>query len=70
MRTACAYKGRTTEYWSAQTAGGSVRDVVWSYEAPRPEAARIANMVAFFNERVDAVFVDGVEVPSPWTPWS
>jgi uncharacterized protein (DUF427 family) len=69
MRTACAYKGRTTAYWSAETTGGSVRDVAWSYEAPRLEATRIANMVAFFNERVDAIFVDGVEMPTPETMW-
>lgn len=70
MRTACAYKGRTTGYWSAETAGGRVKDVAWSYESPRPEAAKVANMVAFFNERVDAIFVDGVAVRSAQTPWS
>jgi uncharacterized protein (DUF427 family) len=70
MRTACAYKGRTTAYWSAETADGSVRDVAWSYEVPRPEAAKVANMVAFFNERVDAIFVDGVEMPRSQTMWS
>ena len=70
MRTACAYKGRTTAYWSAETADGSVRDVAWSYEAPRPEAAKVANMVAFFNERVDAIFVDGVEMPRSQTMWN
>lgn len=70
VRTACAYKGRTTAYWSAETADGAAREVAWSYESPRPEAAKVANMVAFFNERVDAIFVDGVEVPSTQTPWS
>ncbi|HZU87904.1 MAG TPA: hypothetical protein VE993_01475 [Stellaceae bacterium] len=26
--------------------------------------------LAFFNERVDAILVDGVAVPRPLTPWS
>jgi uncharacterized protein (DUF427 family) len=37
------------------TANGSVRDIAWSYEDPAPEVARIAGMVAFFNERVGAI---------------
>jgi uncharacterized protein (DUF427 family) len=70
MRTACPYKGMTSTYWSAENADGSIRDVAWSYAAPIPDAAKIANLVAFFNERVDAIFVDGVEVPKPHTSWS
>jgi len=27
-------------------------------------------MVAFFNERVDAIYVDGKEMPRTQTPWS
>jgi hypothetical protein len=27
-------------------------------------------MIALFNERVDAIFVDGIEQPRTWTPWS
>jgi len=70
MRTACPYKGMTSSYWSGETADGSIRDVAWSYAAPVPDATKIANLVAFFNERVDAIFVDGVEVPKPNTSWS
>jgi uncharacterized protein (DUF427 family) len=70
MRTACPYKGMTSSYWSAETADGSIRDVAWSYAAPIPDAAKIANLVAFFNERVDAIFVDGVEVAKRHTSWS
>jgi uncharacterized protein (DUF427 family) len=70
MRTACPYKGMTSTYWSAETADGSIRDVAWSYAAPIPDAAKIANLVAFFNERADAIFVDGVELPKPYTSWS
>jgi len=68
--TACAYKGPTSRYWQVSTANGSVRDIAWSYEDPAPEVATIAGMVAFFNERVDAIYVDGKEMPRTQTPWS
>ncbi len=70
MKTACAYKGPTSRYWQASAADGSVRDIAWSYEDPAPEVATIAGMVAFFNERVDAICIDGKEIPRTQTPWS
>jgi uncharacterized protein (DUF427 family) len=47
----------------------SVTDLAWTYEQPLPEAARVAGLVAFFNERVDVV-LDGVALERPQTPWS
>jgi len=69
-RTACPYKGRTTAYWTATAGTNTGKDVAWSYGAPVPECAKIANLVAFFNERVDATYVDGVKQDRPTTPWS
>jgi uncharacterized protein (DUF427 family) len=69
-KTACAYKGSTSRYWQASIADGSMRDIAWSYEDPAREVAPIAGMVAYFNERVDAIYVDGREVPKVWTVWS
>ena len=68
--TACAYKGPTSRYWQATRADGTTRDIAWCYEAPAQEVAGIAGMVAFFNERVDAMYVDGKEMPRTQTPWS
>ena len=68
--TACAYKGTTSKYWKMKTATGSSRDVAWSYESPTSEVAPIAGLISFFNERVDAIFVDGVEAPRQQTQWS
>jgi uncharacterized protein (DUF427 family) len=65
-RTLCSYKGEAT-YWSADVNGSTIEDVAWSYETPRAEAARIAGLVCFFNERVD-VNLDGENRPR--TPWS
>jgi uncharacterized protein (DUF427 family) len=64
--TACAYKGRTSQYWGNR---GDMRDVAWSYESPLPEAGAIAGLVCFFNERVD-ITIDGAAQPHPRTPWS
>ena len=69
-KTACAYKGPTSRYWQASAADGSSRDIAWSYEDPSREVATIAGMVAFFNERVDAICVDGKEMPKTQTAWS
>ncbi|HVS48579.1 MAG TPA: DUF427 domain-containing protein [Candidatus Dormibacteraeota bacterium] len=69
-KTACAYKGPTGRYWQATAADGTICDIAWCYEAPAHEVARIAGMVAFFNERVEAIYVDGKETPKTRTPWS
>jgi len=69
-KTACAYKGPTSRYWQAATADGTICDIAWCYEAPAQQMARIAGMVAFFNERVDAIYVDGKEMPRTQTPWT
>ncbi len=67
-RTTCAYKGHA-EYCSVRLADRVVEDLAWSYRQPLPEAAGIAGMIAFFDERVD-VFLDGQLRPRPSTPWS
>jgi uncharacterized protein (DUF427 family) len=69
-KTACAYKGPTSRYWQAPTADGKVGDIAWCYGAPKPEVARIAGLLAFFNERVDAIYVDGKEMQKTETVWT
>ena len=68
-RSACPYKGRA-RYWSVRAGGRLLEDLVWSYPDPVREAARIKDYLCFFNERVDAIFVDGEEQPRPETKWS
>jgi uncharacterized protein (DUF427 family) len=67
--TACPYKG-TARYWTARIGGEEYPDIVWSYPDPIPECPKIKGLLCFFNEQVDAILVDGVEVPRPVTPWS
>jgi uncharacterized protein (DUF427 family) len=59
-RTGCAYKG-IAQYWSIRTGETKLDDVVWGYAQPLVEATRIANLVAFYDEKLD-VRVDGQRV--------
>jgi uncharacterized protein (DUF427 family) len=67
--TGCPYKGRAS-YWHAEIGGRTLEDIAWCYSTPIPECPKIENLVAFFNERVDAIEVDGEIQPVPETPWS
>lgn len=67
--TQCPYKG-TARYWSAEIGGERHEDIVWAYPDPVPEVGRIKDLMCFYNEQVDAVFVDGEEQPRPQTKWS
>ena len=68
-RTRCPYKGEAV-YWSARLPGRAIEDVVWSYPRPIAECPRIASLMCFFNEVVDAIIVEGVAGPKPRTQWS
>ena len=67
--TSCPYKGTTSRYWSARISGELRPDGAWSYEFPTVELAKIAGLVAFFDERVDT-FVEGELPERPRTPFS
>ncbi|GAA4380938.1 DUF427 domain-containing protein [Paeniglutamicibacter cryotolerans] len=57
--TGCAYKG-IASYWAL--ADGEV-DVAWSYLSPLPDAAGIADMVCFYDDRVQVTVSRG-DVPA------
>jgi uncharacterized protein (DUF427 family) len=66
--TGCPYKG-SANYFSVRADGRVVRDLIWTYTDPLPEARRIAGLLAFYDERVD-VELDGVPQERPESPWS
>ena len=66
--TRCPYKG-IASYWSVETGGERVEDLVWYYPEPILEAAKIKGHLAFFNEKVD-LEVDGEKQERPQTQWS
>ena len=61
-RTACPYKGETSDYWTAEVSGRVEVDVAWSYRQPFAALAPIAGLVAFYNDRVQ-ITVDGIPLP-------
>ena len=64
----CPYKG-TADYWSVSVGGMTQADLVWGYRDPVPEAAKIAGLVCFYNEKVD-IEVDGQMLGRPKTPFA
>ena len=68
-RTACPYKGVTSDYWSVRT-GSEIqegdRDLAWAYDFPTRQLLPIAGLVAFYNERTD-IDVDSLRLPRAQT---
>jgi uncharacterized protein (DUF427 family) len=67
--TACPYKGKA-RYHSVKIGDDVFTDIVWYYPEPIAECPKIKDRLCFFNEMVDAILIDGVEMPRPVTPWS
>ncbi|GIF63209.1 hypothetical protein Ais01nite_12440 [Asanoa ishikariensis] len=64
--TACAYKGTTSDYWSLAGGGDAESDIAWSYTFPTRALSPIADLVAFYNEKVD-IHLDGTLLERPRT---
>ena len=60
----CPYKG-IASYYHLTVGGKRHENVVWYYPDPVHEAERIKGLVAFYDEFVDKVLVDGVEQSRP-----
>jgi len=58
----CAYKGEA-HYYSMAIGGQVFKDVIWYYRFPTADLGKIANHLAFYEERVEAFFIDGVKAP-------
>jgi len=69
LRTGCPYKG-TASYYSVHVGGQTFENIVWFYSDPIPECPKIKDLLCFFNEKVEAILVDGVEIPKVPSPWS
>jgi uncharacterized protein (DUF427 family) len=66
--TQCPYKG-LANYYSAVIGEQTIADIAWTYVFPVPEAPRLEQLVAFYDERVDT-FVNGRQRPRPVSAWS
>lgn len=67
--TQCPYKGRTVHF-DLGLGDRAWHDIAWSYPYPIPECPKIENLICFYDERVDAIEVDGEVQSKPRTPWS
>ncbi len=67
-RSHCPYKGIADQYWSVVGQPDAV-NIAWSYSAPTPAVAKIADRVAFYNELVDLT-VDDVVLQRAVSPFS
>jgi uncharacterized protein (DUF427 family) len=67
--TRCPYKGEAS-YYTVQAGEKQYVDLVWYYRYPLPEVGKIENLLCFYNERVDALYVDGELQTPPETRWS
>ena len=67
--TRCPYKG-VADYWTVTVGERVFENIVWSYPDPIPECPKIKGLLCFFNEKVDAIYVDGEKQAVPKTPWS
>lgn len=65
-QSVCAYKGKTSRYWSARVGNKVHSDVAWTYDYPTHQLAPITGLIAFYNEIVD-IFVDGDKLSRPRT---
>jgi len=68
-RTRCPYKGEAS-YWTARVNDHEFADIVWGYPTPIPECAKLERLLCFYNEKVDALYVDDELQAKPKTPWS
>lgn len=70
QQTHCPYKG-TASYYSVKGADGNkMENIAWFYPFPNEEVFKIKNLVAFFTEKLDDVFIDDVKLPKEKTKWS
>lgn len=60
-RTHCPYKG-DAEYFHFETSGGLLSDVAWTYPEPNAEVRDISGHIAFHQEALEPVRIDGKPV--------
>ncbi|KAF2670388.1 DUF427-domain-containing protein [Microthyrium microscopicum] len=65
LRTGCPYKG-VAEYYHVEVGGRLYENIVWYYRTPTQESAGVADLVCFYNEKVD-ILLDGEELVRPKT---
>ncbi len=68
-QTRCPYKG-TASYYTVNIGGDTLENIVWTYPFPNTEVLEIKDLVAFFTEKLDEIYIDGKKLPKVKTKWS
>jgi len=68
-QTQCPYKG-TAFYYSIINGGDNLKNVIWTYPFPNTEVFKIKDLVAFFTEKLEEVFIDGKKLPKVKSKWA
>ena len=66
--TYCPFKGNAS-YWTLRVGDRVAEDVLWSYEQPYEEALPLADLVAFYTDRV-TLEIDGEVQASQGPGWT
>jgi uncharacterized protein (DUF427 family) len=66
--TICPYKGRASYYSVRLDNGELIQDLVWYYPEPFLDAAGVAGLLCFYNEKVD-IELDDEAQERPDSPW-
>ncbi len=56
-QTYCPFKG-TARYWNIRIGNDTIGNAVWGYDQPYDEVSDLAGHVAFYKDRVDAIYLD------------
>jgi uncharacterized protein (DUF427 family) len=64
----CPYKGEAHHY-SVRIGDKLHKDVVWFYQYPAPDSAKVQGLLGFLNEKLD-IYEDDKLLPRPKSPWS
>jgi uncharacterized protein (DUF427 family) len=60
-KTHCPFKGDAC-YWSLKIAKDVSENAVWGYPEPLPEVPELADLVAFYQDRVESWWLDEKEI--------
>lgn len=67
LHTHCPFKGNAS-YWNVRVGNRMAANAVWSYEEPFEEATSVKGYMAFYWQKMDAWYEDGVHILRPESP--
>ncbi|MCZ6869396.1 MAG: DUF427 domain-containing protein [Gammaproteobacteria bacterium] len=57
-QTYCPFKGNA-RYWTIKVGEREAENAVWAYDDPYDELPEVEGFLAFYADRVDAIYIDG-----------